>query len=300
MKVTELNDVRKLFRDGMSKIVFSDENIAVLDSIDGFCDQEDYVDVNSFILLGVRGGSCVLTVNGKRYELTAGCLFICGPRNILSQTEVSEDFVAYGYLLSAEYILYIIKQVNLNAASYIMFATCMNVQLTAEEQTLFRTYHALLGSRLKRAESPMQRNLIDHLLQAAAVEMAILFEKYKLPDVTPTAYTAAEQIFQRFVELLHKHDKSIRNVNDYARALGITPKYFSFVCKRVRGKTASTIINEEMLADAKVLLQNSANSVKHVAEQLGFANQSHFGTFIRRHTGMSPQALRGKSKKSGQ
>lgn len=278
----------------MANILFSDENIAVLDNIRGFCLQDNYVDVNGFMLIGVRAGICNLSVNDKRYELKAGDLFILGPRNILYQVEASSDFHAYGYLLSPEYILYITKQVKLNTASYLLTAICNVVQVTEEECELFRTYHTLLGARLKRSVSPLQRKLIDHLLQAAAVEMAILFEKYNFQNVQPTSFTSGEHIFQRFVELLRTHNSSLRNVNDYARALGITPKYFSFVCKQVRGKTASSIINEELLADAKVLLQDPANTIKSVSEQLGFANQSHFGTFIRRHTGMSPQVLRGR------
>lgn len=280
--------------NGIAMVTYSDENIVVVDGVHDFGKYDDYVAINGFVLMAVKSGSCVLAANGVRYELNAGNLFICGPRNTISQIKVSDDFETYGFLLSSEYILYILKQTNLDVASHMMSATCSKLQITEEEHELFRTYHALLGSRLRHHDSPLQRKLIDNLLQAAAVEMAILFAKYDLPDVMPSSFTAAEQIFQHFVELLRKNDKQMRSVNDYAKRLDVTPKYFSAVCKQISGKTASEIINEEKVAEAKVLLQNPENNIKDVAEKLGFTNQSHFGTFIRRHTGMSPQQLRGK------
>ena len=60
------------------------------------------------------------------------------------------------------------------------------------------------------------------------------------------------------------------------------------------GRTATDIISENIVANATLLLKNPERSVKEVALKLGFANQSHFGTFIKRHTGMSPQQLRKK------
>lgn len=296
MKVTEIENAHKLFRKGMATVAYSDENIVVMDGVHYFGMYDDDVDINGFVLISVKTGSCVLSVNGVPYDLNADDLFICGPRNTISQVEASEDFEVYGFLLSPEYILYILKQTNLDVASYLMSATCSKVQITKEECGLFRTYHALLGSRLRHTDSPLQRKLVDNLLQAAAVEMAILFAKYGLPDVMPSSFTSAEQIFQKFVELLRKHDKHMRSVNDYAKLLEVTPKYFSTVCKQISGKTASEIINDETVAEAKVLLQNPANSIKFVAEKLGFTNQSHFGTFMRRHTGLSPQQLRVGSK----
>ena len=77
-----------------------------------------------------------------------------------------------------------------------------------------------------------------------------------------------------------------------AEQLNITPKYFSTVCKQITGRTALDIINSELVKNARLLLLNPNNSVKQVSVRLGFANQSHFGTFMRRNAGMSPLKFR--------
>lgn len=81
-------------------------------------------------------------------------------------------------------------------------------------------------------------------------------------------------------------------VKGYAELLHVTPKYFSWVCKRLSGKTANEIICEEVVRQAKLMLRDNSLSIKQIAERLNFANQSHFGTFFRRHTGVSPCRFR--------
>lgn len=81
-------------------------------------------------------------------------------------------------------------------------------------------------------------------------------------------------------------------MTEYANLLHISPKYFSSVCKKLTGKTASEIINDEIIKQSSFLLRNNKLSIKQISSRLGFVNQSHFGTFFRRHTGLSPQQYR--------
>ena len=99
------------------------------------------------------------------------------------------------------------------------------------------------------------------------------------------------RIFRDFARLLKIHPDG-RSVKFYADKLNITPKYFNSICKFVTGKTASQLINEELVNLARTMLSDPDLSVKEIAAALGFANQSHFGSFMRKETGSSPVALR--------
>ncbi|MGM9706544.1 MAG: helix-turn-helix domain-containing protein [Prevotella sp.] len=79
--------------------------------------------------------------------------------------------------------------------------------------------------------------------------------------------------------MLRDDNQPFCNVNGYAERLHITPKYLSSVCKHATGKTASQLINEEIIRMAKLLLHDNKYSIKQIADLLGFANQSHFGVF---------------------
>nr|MCR4958426.1 helix-turn-helix domain-containing protein [Prevotella sp.] len=50
------------------------------------------------------------------------------------------------------------------------------------------------------------------------------------------------------------------------------------------------------MTTAKLLLRDNTKSIKQIAEMLGFANQSHFGTYFNRKAGMSPQMFRNGDK----
>ncbi len=111
-------------------------------------------------------------------------------------------------------------------------------------------------------------------------------------SLLPTTHTSAEHIFELFINLIEDPQQPFTNVNGYAELLHITPKYFSSICKKLSGKTANEIIIEQIIKQAKMLLHDNSLSIKQVADRLNFANQSHFGTYFHRYTGMSPQHFR--------
>ena len=58
--------------------------------------------------------------------------------------------------------------------------------------------------------------------------------------------------------------------------------------------TVYVSINAHLMAQAKWLLGSSSLSVLEISYRLGFQNQSHFGTFFKRHEGLPPAAFRKK------
>lgn len=101
-----------------------------------------------------------------------------------------------------------------------------------------------------------------------------------------------KQLFSDFIRLTEQHSKEHKHIAWYAEQLCIAPKYLANVIRETTGKPAGEWINRHVLLQAKTLLTTSRLSIQQIADQLGFMNQSHFGTFFRRHTGMSPRRFR--------
>ena len=93
-----------------------------------------------------------------------------------------------------------------------------------------------------------------------------------------------------------QHDKVQHNLKFYADSLYITPKYLIHVVKNVSGKTPGELIQEALIAHAKLLLKNLNNSVSSVADELHFSDQASFSKFFKKHTGMSPLSYRQRAK----
>ena len=58
--------------------------------------------------------------------------------------------------------------------------------------------------------------------------------------------------------------------------------------------TAKEIIDDFLILELKVALQSTGLSLKEIAEKYRFLDQSFFGRFFKKHTGMSPKAFRAK------
>jgi AraC-like DNA-binding protein len=107
--------------------------------------------------------------------------------------------------------------------------------------------------------------------------------------------TRTMKITNEFKHLVEKNFISMREVQQYAALLYITPKYLSEAVKLNTGKSPRTIITDMLLLEAKVLLGSTDKTVTEISQQLHFEDQSHFNHFIKQHTGFTPLQLRKNS-----
>lgn len=73
-----------------------------------------------------------------------------------------------------------------------------------------------------------------------------------------------------------------------------TSKHLSNVIKELTGKSAGEWIDSYVILEAKTLLKYSNMSVQEIAYYLNFPNQSFFGSYFKRNTGMSPSQYKAK------
>lgn len=112
--------------------------------------------------------------------------------------------------------------------------------------------------------------------------------KIKEPS-SPSAQRSRKDVyFKEFMLLLSEHYKQERSVGFYAEKMFITPKYLSGIIKDVSGKSAAEWIDHYVVMEAKNLIKYSGLNIQEVAYALNFPNQSFFGKFFKRLSGMSP------------
>ncbi len=84
----------------------------------------------------------------------------------------------------------------------------------------------------------------------------------------------------------------IHDVGSYAQQLNVTDKYLNECVRDVLGRTAKSLINEQIIIRARHALKFTDLSVKEVGYQLGFSSPDYFTYFIKKHTGISPSQHR--------
>ena len=77
-----------------------------------------------------------------------------------------------------------------------------------------------------------------------------------------------------------------------SRQLCISPKYLSLVVKQISGRTALEWIENYVTMELRVALKNSTKSIKEIAEDMNFPNQSFLGKYFKEHVGMTPSEYR--------
>lgn len=272
-------------------IVYADEDIVIIDTIQNLERFKENMVIDNYLIIIVRSGHITVDVNKKKYDIKKRDVFSCTPRHLFENAMVSPDFDMFGMLLSPRYVQQLWREASLEV-SVSLNKGCSVVHLSEEEISIIKHYHSLMTSNFLKKPSKLRGRTLTHLMQAFALEIYSVLRKSPKRETQVTGFSAAEQIFQRFLVMLRESDQPNLTVNEYASRLNITPKYLSTICKQVANRTASSIINEEVINTARILLRDPSNSIKQISDALNFANQSHFGTFIRRHTGKSPQQLR--------
>jgi AraC-like DNA-binding protein len=134
------------------------------------------------------------------------------------------------------------------------------------------------------------KELLYHTFYLFLYEVYGISKKYAVPFHHHV--TRKENLVKNFTLLVQKQFRLLRNVNKYAAQLNITPKYLTETVKEITGKTAGEIIDDFVLLEAKLLLDNPVLSIAEIADELHFSDQSFFGKYFKRHTGLSPKEYR--------
>jgi AraC-like DNA-binding protein len=98
-------------------------------------------------------------------------------------------------------------------------------------------------------------------------------------------------IISKFLNLIDEHFRTERSVSFYADKLNISANYLNIVCKKNLNASASSLIQDRILLEAKRLLKVSEMSVK-ILYDLGFYDHASFSKFFKMQTGMTPSQFK--------
>lgn len=161
--------------------------------------------------------------------------------------------------------------------------------LNLEKELLlaFKTSFLLLQQELSRPAP--DKDIIFHLLSALFLRLNrthILHAGKEQPLVRD------KQLLLMLRRLLNKHYTEEHSVSFYIEKIGMNGKSVHQICRKLTGKSIHNLIEDKLIAEAKMLLLTTGSSMKEIAFQLGFNDAAYFGRFFKRHTQMSPAAYR--------
>jgi AraC family transcriptional regulator, transcriptional activator of pobA len=99
-------------------------------------------------------------------------------------------------------------------------------------------------------------------------------------------------LFRRFEALLERHHLERWSVADYANALSVTPTHLNRITRAATGDTASHLILNRLIREARRNLVYTNLPVSTIAYALGFEDPAYFSRVYAAATGLSPRAFR--------
>ena len=111
---------------------------------------------------------------------------------------------------------------------------------------------------------------------------------------------ASTRITSLFLELLERQfpvDSSenrlnLKSPNDFACNLAVHVNHLNRAVKKITGKTTTQHIAARIASEAKALLQNTDWNISDISYVLGFEYQTHFNSFFKKQTGLTPHSIR--------
>lgn len=284
--------IQSIAEDQNIDVGYSDDDIVIIDNVKTLM-QTSLAMVNmNLITVGIEGKAQGV-MNGRMVEIHKNQVVICPPNVSLCDFMMSPDFEFKAMFLTNRILQSFLRE-KMSVWNEVMYIHKMNV-LTMDWQDVefYSHFYDMLKLCIDYGkDDPYHTDIIYSLLRGAFLGVCGRLKKLVPQTDTSQGGTAGTSLFQRFLDLLNSGDIKHRTVNSYADELFVTPKYLSSVCKKCSGKTANEWITEHVVEDIRYYLQQTDLSIKQVCNQLGFANPSFFGKYVKEHFGMTPMQIR--------
>ena len=252
--------------------------------------------IDAFIIgVGTEGETSV-SFNLHEFRLKKDSMFIFTPKNIL-QVNSQQYFKADVIAISPDFMSRINIDIKNMMPLFLKFVENPTLALTPEESRSMRGMIAQIERETRGPETHFSFDIVSGLIAATIYKVGDIMYHYlaEHPEGQNNSHNRAEEYFKQFTHLLGEHFREERSVGFYARQLCITPKYLTTLIKRISGQSVSEWIDNYVILEAKTLLKYSTMSIQEIAYYLNFPNQSFFGSYFKRNTGMSPSQYKAQN-----
>ena len=237
-------------------------------------------------------GKAQYSVDTVEYTVYANDMMIISEGQITDDVMLSRDFNGMGIIVSDDFFNEIVKDVHELSTLFLFTRANPVCHLTQQECDNIVDYFRMLKQKTDDLKHHFRRETVRSLLTTMIYDLSNII--FRMQNTVDRRQTRGEAIFTQFLQLVELNFRHERRVSWYAKQLCISPKYLSEIIKQVSRRTPNDWIDNFVTLEIRVLLRNSTKSIKEIAQELNFPNQSFFGKFFKEHVGLSPSQYRNK------
>lgn len=138
----------------------------------------------------------------------------------------------------------------------------------------------------------------DQYLEEFSLFLIVFFRAFKTLYESRHLISSTEQQSrkphqaEKIMEWLDSHYKQPLRLEKLSKDLHLSPHHLSHLFKDCTGSTISDYLTAKRMQQAVLLLQSTDYAVSRIAEEVGFANSSHFCKLFKNHFGFTPYQFR--------
>lgn len=238
-------------------------------------------------ILWVDEGHSQQTIDYQSYELGPSSLFFISPGQV-HEFEAWQPLKGGTILFTSDFFL--LNQSNQDTLFELSFLdnTYAYPKLDLDTFSFQEIRHIIQLLINEKKRTDYRTDILRTLLQLLALQIQRNLDQQQ--GAHP--YKASLLIYKQFKTLLEEHYPSEYTVDDYANLLNITQHHLNRSSKNITGKTASAIIRDRKILEAKRLLTFTDASINQIATGLSYYDGSYFAKLFKKETGMPPGDFR--------
>lgn len=229
-------------------------------------------------LMFVRQGAGTHIIDFIKYELKVGQVHLVFPGSLHS-LELEEGAIVEQVLINRGIFRTFVDQLKFIFSLYQKYPV-----IDMSEDGIEKLTHVFAGIRKEIVSAvPNSEILKANLAIAAEIINNEIFNRLHHSE-----YYGNPILFE-FISLIDIHFREEKSPSFYASKLNITVNYLNSLCVKLLSQTATSVIHNRVVHEAKKLLFMRDFSVKEVSAGLGFSDPSYFSRFFKINTGVAPK-----------
>lgn len=249
----------------------------------------------------VTEGTLSLTINYKHLEIKKNTLLFISTFDIIENPHLSEEGKYFILMFKRDFMDEVTTNIyfKVDPSKIIPRTDTLPFLKLSDSETfaLENRFHSLYYY-LKENRGEFQKFFILSTFYTLGLELLFIItgrnanvENKSNTNASPRSGEGRKNsIFRSFLILLNENCITEHNPAFYAQKLFISVQYLSLILKEKTGQTAGDWIANVLVLRAKALLRAPEASIAAIAEELHFADQSSFGKFFKKHTGITPKS----------
>lgn len=246
---------------------------------------------NQCIIVGLCLGGCFrYTADTEEHRVGEGDAMIMHNGQVISNFRAEGEADGIGIMMTYDFFHEIVKGVHELSSLFLFSRSHPVFRMLPGEIRNVRNYFGLIKEKVEEEDNHFRKDVVRLLISAMIYDLCNAI--YRIQQSSDKKQMRAEKIFTEFIRLVEQNYRMERRVGWYGQQLCITSKYLSEIVRLVSHRTPNEWIDNYVIMELRVQLKDTTKSVKEIAREMNFPNQSSMGKFFKDHVGMSPLMYR--------